>query len=75
MKWLMVAAMLAAGPFEKPEKLPPPPVHPVIKFLSKDMWSVISWTRPCVEVVDNTTFCVRGKYPASNVTATFTWRF
>jgi hypothetical protein len=73
MKWLILAAMMSSTPIEPPRKLPPLPMNPVVKFLAKDIWRVVSYTRPCFEVSDDKSFCVRGNYP--HATVTFSWRF
>lgn len=72
-----VLAMLLCGPFDPPPKLPPKPVHPVIRFLNKDIWKIRALSQPCW-TDDTTSFCADARsYDLNNFTITliFIWLF
>jgi len=72
-----VIAMMLCGPFDPPPKLPPKPVHPIVRFLNKDIWMIHAFAHPCWS--DNSTsICADARSYDLNrwsLTFTFIWLF
>lgn len=72
-----VVAMMLCGPFDPHTKLPKPPKHPIIKFLTKDLWKIRALAHPCWSK-ESAKLCADARSMDLNkfkVIITFTWRF
>ena len=76
MKWLILSVILS-GPFSKEEIKPyKPPPHPIIKFVTKDIWVIHRMSKQCIEM-PNASLCASAQsiYPEQVVFVVFKWKF